>query len=96
MTRVGHALLTFVGGACLAVGCSASPRDQNFNTDAEANFVPPPPTPDTGVDDTATGDAGANAGTGGAAGAGGTAGAEGTGTTSSDADTDAASDGGTP
>jgi hypothetical protein len=98
MTRVGHALLTLVGGACLALGCSgATPRDQNFNTDAGADFVPPPPSFDTGVD-TATGQAGAGgtAGDVGAAGAGGSAGAAGTGTPSSDADTDAVSDGGAP
>jgi hypothetical protein len=94
MTRVGHALLTFVGGACLAVGCSgASPRDQNFNTDAGANFVPPPPSFDGGAD---TAGAGGAAGDIDAAGAGGSGGAAGTGTASSDADTDAASDGGTP
>ncbi len=102
MTRVGHALLTLVGGACLALGCSgATPRDINFNTDAGSGFEPPPVSFDTGAAGRAT-TAGATAGAGGAAGdigaagAGGSGGAAGTGTASSDADTDAASDVGAP
>lgn len=87
MTRVGHALLALVGGACLTVGCSgSSARDQNFGTDAANGFTPP--TYDGPVD---TGDTGstATAGTGGTAGAsGGAAGS------TTDAGADVLSDGG--
>jgi len=79
MTRDGSALLTLVGGACLAISCSgASPRDINFNTDAESGFEPPPR--ETASDMSDAGDLDAAAGAaGGAAGAtagsgGGTAG----------------------
>jgi hypothetical protein len=89
MTRVGHALLTLVGGACLITGCSGStPRDINFNMDG-SGFEPPPFTGDTSEDGGATGVAGAGGtagtGAGGASGAGGAA---------VDADADAVSDGG--
>jgi hypothetical protein len=82
MTRAGSALLTLVGGACLAIACSgASPRDINFNTDAESGFEPPPretasDTSDADDVDAAAGAAGAAGGAAGAAGAaGGAAGA---------------------
>jgi hypothetical protein len=81
MTRAGSALLTLVGGACLAIGCGgASPKDINFNTDAENGFEPPPRETASETDDAEDADAAAGA-AGGAAGAtggagGGTAGAE--------------------
>jgi len=85
MTRAGSALLTLVGGACLALGCGgASPRDINFNTDAGSDFEPPLREAGSDTDDAedvgaAAGAAGATGGTGGgaagaAAGAGGAAG----------------------
>ena len=44
MTRVGHAWLTLLAGACLALGCTgSSPRDIHFGQDANADFKPPPP-----------------------------------------------------
>jgi hypothetical protein len=59
MTRAGHALLTVVGGACLALGClgcnGATPRDQNFGTDAQAGFEVPPVNPDAQGDGALTG-----------------------------------------
>jgi hypothetical protein len=96
MTRVGLALLTVVGGACLALGCSgSSPRDQSFGTDAGSGFVPPPPSVEASADDTTSGEVGGAGGEDGDTGAGGTAGGSaGAGTPSSDADTDAVSDGG--
>ena len=108
MTRVGHALLMLVGGACLGVACSGStPRDINFNTDAENGFEPPARevTAETTESDAggAGGAAGAAGGTAGAAGgtagvAGGTAGAGGAGGVGgsvTDGGNDAVSDGGT-
>jgi hypothetical protein len=97
MTRVGHALLTLVGGACLAVGCSGSTaKDVNFNTDAESGFEPPTreATAETTESDAADNDAqGGAGGAGGAAGgAGGGGGAAGS---VADAGDDAVSDGGT-
>jgi hypothetical protein len=102
MTRVGHALLTLLGGACLVVGCGTTPRDININTDAESGFEPPPFVPEASAD---TLDAGGevndqNAGTGGMAGdtsgtagsTGGTGGAGGTAGTT--APSDASTDGG--
>jgi hypothetical protein len=83
MTRVGHALLTFVGGACLGIGCGTTPRDVNFNTDAGSGFEPPPFVPEASAD--TTGASGAGGGAGGAGGVTGTV----------DADPDASSDGGT-
>jgi hypothetical protein len=79
MTRAGSALLTLVGGACLAIACGgASPRDINFNTDAENGFEPPPRETASETSDAEDVDAAAGA-AGGAAGAtagsgGGTAG----------------------
>jgi hypothetical protein len=90
MTRVGHAWLTFVGGACLALACSSSTaRDKNFNSDAESGFEPPPPSPD------AAGAAGSG-GSDGAAGAGGQGGSSGAtaGAAGSTTDADTTSDGG--
>ena len=98
MTRVGHALLTLVGGACLAVGCSgSSPRDQNFNTDLAGGFEPPARAPDGAADGQADGNdqtvlVTPTAGTAGTAGAsGGTSGTAGAAGTTLDA---SASDGG--
>jgi hypothetical protein len=110
MTRAGYALLTVVGGACLALGClgcnGATPRDQNFGTDAQAGFEVPPVNPDAvsdgataGVTGTITGtagDTGALTGTAGDTGAltaiTGGAGAGG----SADSGADLASDGARP
>ena len=58
MTCVRPALLTLLGGACLAIGCGTTPRDVNFNTDAGKDFVPP--IAEAGADTTgAAGSAGA-------------------------------------
>jgi hypothetical protein len=86
MTRVRHALLTLVGGACLGIGCGTTPRDVNFNTDAGSGFEPPPFVPEASADTTNTSGAAA---AGGATGAGGAAGG------TVDAGPDASSDGGT-
>jgi hypothetical protein len=99
MARVGHVLLTLVGGACLTVACSSTtPRDKNFNTDAESGFEPPPVSqPDGSMDTQGTstaGTAGAAGTTTGAAGAaGGSAGSDAD-AAPPDAPADAVSDGG--
>ena len=69
MTRAGHALLTVVGGACLALGClgcnGATPRDKNFGTDAQAGFEVPPVNPDAQGDGATAGVTGVITGTAG-------------------------------
>jgi hypothetical protein len=70
MLRVGCALLVLaaVAGSTVTISCSSSPpRDQNFGTEAGADFIPPPP--DLGTSDagqggaTDGGDDGADGGT---------------------------------
>jgi hypothetical protein len=97
MMRARHALLTLVAGAFLAASCSSStPKDINFNTDAESGFEPPAAEVASDVADTT--DVQTSSGTAGAGGAGGaagaTAGASGS-AGSADAANDAVSDGGT-
>jgi hypothetical protein len=101
MTRVGHAWLTIMAGACLAgaclaVGCSGpTPRDMYFGTDAGADFDVPARSTDTGVDTSgAAGQAGATAGAAGstAGAAGSTAGATGAAGSAGGATTDASPD----
>ena len=75
MTRTGRALLTLVGGACLAVGCNgATPRDQNFGTDAQSGFEVPPFNPDAQADGAMAGSTGTVTGVGGDTGLTGVAG----------------------
>jgi hypothetical protein len=65
MVRLSYLLLVLavVAGSTVAISCGSSPpRDQNFGTEAGADFVPP--APDLGSGDAGQdADAGADAGT---------------------------------